>query len=70
MTKNQIKIKLSEIKLKVNNYKLQPEVRALFDTLIFLFEILLLNTDFHLRDNRQQEIIFGLGCWVAVCVGY
>lgn len=51
MTKNQIKIKLSEIKLKVNNYKLQPEVRALFDALILLFEILLLKSSANSKNS-------------------
>jgi transposase len=36
-----IHLKLAELKSKVNEYNLTPEIRALFDTLIILIEILL-----------------------------
>jgi transposase len=41
MSINEIQIKLLELKTKITSYKLSPEVRALFATLVLLIEILL-----------------------------
>ena len=41
MTNNKIKIKLSELKLKLNTYKIEPGLRVLLDMLIFLLEVVL-----------------------------